>query len=379
MRIPRGHISIKSIFQSVDPIIMLCVLSLTAMSLLTVIGGAEEFGKRRLIMQLAMNAAGLIATFIIARLDYRDVAEKLGIPIYIFSVLFLALVFVPGLGLSEGTNNSWVNIPVINIGIQPSEFVKASFILTFATHLHRVRDRINHPKTLVGLGLHALLLIGMILLSGDLGVALVYMAITLIMLFCAGLSLWYFLGLIALLVIAFPMLWPHLNTYQQNRILFGFQPEKEPVNIGRHALEGRDAIIRGGLTGEGMFGGTVYKKLYAADTDFIFSTYCEKFGFIGALLFLLVILIFVLRLVHLARVCRRDLGAYVCVGIAAMLVVQTVENIGMCLGMLPVVGITLPFMSCGGSSTLAIYITLGMAHSIYHHRIRQSDSGRLRS
>ena len=362
--------SVKSIFKSVDPIILFCMLALTCMSLLTVIGGAEEFGKRRLIMQIAMNAAGLVATFVIARLDYRDMADKFALGFFFLSVGFLCLVFVPGLGLSEGTNRSWVNIPIIDIGIQPSEFVKASFIMTFAKHLHTVKDKINHPKALIPLGIHAGVIIGLILLSGDLGVSLVYAGIVLIMLFTAGLSLWYFLAATGVMTVAFPMLWPHLNSYQQKRILFGFQPEKDPIDVGRHALIGRDTVIRGGLWGEGMFGGSAYKKLYAADTDFIFSTYCEKFGFIGAILLILVMLIFVWRLILLARLSRKDYGAYICIGIAAMLIVQTVENIGMCLGMLPVVGITLPFMSCGGSSTLAIYITLGMVHSIYNHRAK---------
>ena len=277
----------------------------------------------------------------------------------------LCLVFVPFLAANEGTNNSWIDLGPV--AVQPSEFVKASFILTFSKHLYTVRDKINHPKTLLGLGLHAGTIVGLILLSGDLGVALVYVGITLIMLFCAGLSLWYFLAAMTAVVIAFPILWPHLNAYQQGRILYGFQPENDPRGYGEQPLEGRDAIIRGDMWGEGMFDGTVYKQLYA---DFIFSSYCEKFGFVGAILLIAVMLIFVWRLIHLARVSRRDYGSYICIGIAAMIVVQTVENIGMCLGMLPVIGITLPFMSCGGSSTLAIYITLGMVHSIYNHRVK---------
>lgn len=368
MRLPRGRISLKNILRSVDPVILFCMLALSCMSLLTVIGGAEEFGSRRLLMQIAMNAAGLIATFAIAQLDYQEVVDKLGIGFFLLSVVLLCLVFVPFLGASEGTNLSWIDLGPVSV--QPSEFVKASFILTFSKHLYTVKDRINHPKSLLMLGLHAGTIIGLILLSKDLGVALVYAGIVLIMLFCAGLSMWYFLAAGAVIVIALPVLWPHLTTYQQKRILYGFQPENDAYGIGKHALEGRDAVIQGGVFGKGMFGGTVYEKLFAADTDFIFSTFCEKFGFIGAILLIIVMLIFVWRLVHLARLCRKDYGAYICIGIAAMIVVQTVENIGMCLGMLPVVGITLPFMSCGGSSTLAIYITLGMVHSIYNHRVR---------
>ena len=368
MMFPPARFSLKSILKNVDPIILSCMLILSCMSLLTVIGGAETFGSRRLIMQIAMNAVGIVATFIIARLDYRDIGDRFALPFFFFSIGLLSLVFVPFLAANEGTNTSWVDFRFV--AVQPSEFVKASFILTFAKHLHTVRERINHPKSLLGLGIHAGVIIGLILLSGDLGVALVYAGIVLLMLFTAGLSLWYFLGAAGALIIAFPVIWPHLTLYQQERILYGFTPEKDPFDVGKQALESRDAIIRGGLWGEGMFEGNVYKKLYAADTDFIFSTYCEKFGFIGAILLLIVMLVFVWRLIHLARLSRHDYGAYICIGIAAMIVVQTVENIGMCLCMLPVVGITLPFMSCGGSSTLAIYITLGMVHSIYNHRVR---------
>ena len=155
--------SLKSILRSVDPVIIFCMLALTCMSLLTVIGGAEEFGRRRLIMQLAMNAAGLVATFVIAHLDYQDIGDRFALPFFFFSIGFLCLVFVPGLGLSEGTNQSWVNIPIIDIGIQPSEFVKASFIMTFARHLYTVRDKINHPKSILALGVHAGAIIGLIL------------------------------------------------------------------------------------------------------------------------------------------------------------------------------------------------------------------------
>ncbi len=362
------RLSIKSILKSVDPVIFACMMALTVMSLLTVIGGAEEFGKRRLIMQLAMNAVGIVAVFLIAQLDYRDIADRFSLPFFLASIGFLCLVFIPFLGVSEGTNRSWIDLRITTI--QPSEFVKASFILTFSKHLHTVRDRINHPKTLLFLGLHAGIIAGLILLSGDLGVTLVYAGIVLIMLYAAGLSLWYFLGATGALVIAFPLIWPHLELYQQKRVLYGFNPEGDPLDAGRHALQGRDAIINGGAFGEGMFDGNVYKKLFAADTDFIFSTYCEKFGFIGGVLLIAVMLILVWRLIRLARMSRKDCGCYICIGIAAMVVVQTVENIGMCLGMLPVVGITLPFMSCGGSSTLAIYITFGMVHSIYNHRVK---------
>ena len=323
-------------------------------------------------MQSAMTLAGMVVLFIIANLDYRFFVDRLWLVMLGASVFLLVITLILGNSGQniETANKSWLRIPVIGISIQPSEFVKITFLCTFSKHIDMVRDRINRPLIALGLLVHAGLIVGLILLSGDLGVALVCMGIVAVMLFCSGLSLWYFLGVAVILVISFPILWELLQPYQRERILYGFTPESDPLGVGQQPLESRDAIIRGGLWGEGMQGGNVYKQLYAADTDFIFSTYCEKFGFIGAILLLIVMLIFVWRLIRLARLSRHDYGAYICIGIAAMIVVQTVENIGMCLCMLPVVGITLPFMSCGGSSTLAIYITLGMVHSIYNHRVR---------
>lgn len=357
--------------RNIDPILLSCMLALSCLSLLTIIGGLSTFGRGRLIMQGGMVIIGLLVVFVIAQLDYQVIVDKLWLWFLLLSVALMLATLLFGFEING--NKSWLGIKrngEILISIQPSEFVKASFILTFAKHLQLVKGRINRPLPLLGLMAHAGLIIGLILLTKDMGVALVYTAIVLVMLFCAGLSLWYFLSACGALVVAFPYLWPHLGEFRQQRILVGFNPESDPMDIGKQSLQGRDAIINGGLTGQGINGGTVYKNLYAADTDFFFATFCEKFGFIGALLFLLIMIVFIWRIIHLARVCRKDYGAYICAGVAGMMIAQSLENVGMCMGVLPVVGITLPFMSCGGSSMLALYITFGMLHSIYGHQAK---------
>ena len=138
-----------------------------------------------------------------ANLDYHVILDRLWLPMLIFSVGILGITLIAGdtgAGM-ETSNKSWLTIPVIGIAVQPSEFVKITFICTFAKHLHSVQATINKPRTLIGLGLHALLIVGLILASGDLGVALVYMALVLIMLFCAGLHWGYFLAAAALIVL----------------------------------------------------------------------------------------------------------------------------------------------------------------------------------
>jgi rod shape determining protein RodA len=136
-------------------------------------------------------------------------------------------------------------------------------------------------------------------------------------------------------------------------------------------LLSRQCISNGGLLGIGLMGKGDYEALPASHTDFIFATVCEKFGMIGGFLVIGLLAVMVVRMLMLAKSCGDDYGSYICVGVAAILIVQTLENIGMCLAMLPVVGITLPFVSCGGSSVLATYVLLAIVHSVKSHKPRQ--------
>lgn len=365
----------------VDPVLFLCTLAISLISLLTIYSGIDVFGMRTLIMQAAMTVLGIVIIFVIANLDYAEVVEKLYIVMFLGSVAFLAAVLL--FGRSVGSNKSWIDIIRIGgtkISIQPSEFVKAAFMVSFSKHLDLIKDRINHPKTLLGLGIHAGIIVGLILISGDLGVALVYLGIILVMLFCAGLNKWYFVGVIAVVIFASPFIWEMLEPYQQERILVGFDPEIDPLGRGLHQILCRRAIANGGLFGQGFNGGTVYKTLFAADTDCIFATYCEKFGLVGAIVLIGIYIVMTVRVINIGRRSQKSYGGYICAGVAGMMIVQTIENIGMCLCMLPVVGITLPFMSAGGSSVLATYITFGMVHSVNARRIKyysEKSAGKL--
>ena len=361
--------SIKDKIKHIDPILFGCMAFLSLVSIITIFGAVDNFGRSKLIMQIAMAVVGAVALFIVANVDYRFFIDRFAIFMLGASVILLALTLIFGsTGENmETANRSWLRIPIINIAIQPSEFVKITFLCTFAKHLSLVKKKINHPKSLLGLALHAVLIVGLILLSGDLGVSLVYFGIIAFMLYFAGLSGWYFLGAAALVVVAFPFLWDFLRTDQQNRIIFGFQPELDPAGVGMQALMSRDAISSGGFFGKGLFGGEIYEELPASHTDFIFSTICEKFGFVGGFLVVAALVIMVFRLLWISYTARDPVGKFICGGIAAIIILQTAENLFMCLAIVPVVGITLPFLSAGGSSLLALYILMGLAHSVYSH------------
>ena len=355
--------------RQIDSVLFACTFILSAISLITIFGAVDNFGRSKLIMQSAMVVLGTVAIFFLANFDYRFFVDRFFVFMLLGSVLILAVTLLFGsTGESRETaNRSWLNIPIINIAIQPSEFVKLAFLCTFAKHLDEVKGRINRPKTLLFVLLHAGLIAGLILLSGDLGVCLVYFGIIAVMLYCAGLSGWYFVGVFALLAISFPFLWDFLRTDQQNRIIFGFNPELDVENVGMQALMSRDTIAAGGFFGQGLFGGSLYEDLPASHTDFIFSTVCEKFGFVGGFVVVITLLVMAFRLIYISRQCRDGVGKLICGGIAAIIILQTAENLWMCVAAVPVIGITLPFVSYGGSSMLAMYLIMGLAHSVAAH------------
>ncbi len=353
----------------IDPILFFASMGLSLISIVTIFGAVDNFGRSKLIMQCAMTVAGVIALFLIANLDYRYLVERFSPLLLIGSVALLAITLFFGKSgeTMETGNRSWLQIPFVGIAIQPSEFVKIAFLCTFSGHLDRVKNKLNHPLTVLTLLAHAGVIVGLILRSGDLGVALVYFGIILFMLYAAGLSGWYFLGGGALVAVAVPILWDFLKPYQQSRILYGFSPEGGPADIVRQPLMSREAISRGGLFGRGLFEGGLYEDLAASHTDFIFATVCEKFGFVGGFLVVLGLVVLAVRLLYLAMKCRDTVGRLICAGIAAVIIVQTVINLWMCLARFPVIGLTLPFVSAGGSSMLALYMMMGLAHSVSAH------------
>ena len=360
----------KEAIHNIDPVLFVCATLLSIISIVTIWGAVDNFGMSKLKMQVFIFVVGMVVTFVIAYVDFRVIVDKLWIYMLIGSVLLLLATLLLGESGQnmETANKSWLKIPGTGLMIQPSEFVKFTFICTFSKHLFTVRDRINHPLTVLLLMGHAALVIGPILLSGDLGVALIYMAILAIMLFCAGLHWGYFLAAALLIVLLFPFLWDHLAPYQQERILVGFHPELDPLDKGMQPLLSRTAISAGGFFGNGVFGGYYYEILPASHTDFMYSTICEKFGFLGGALVLLVLMVMVVRVFMIARSAdRSDYGGLICAGIGGMLVVQILLNVGMCFAMLPVIGITLPLLSCGGSSMLATFMMLGLLHNVSAH------------
>ncbi len=358
--------SIRGRLRNLDFVIMFCVLALSFIGILTHWGAREVYGTSRVLVQSFATVLGVFLALMIATLDYQDICDKLALPLFIGGAAALLLTLVIG-STGKFGGKSWIQIPGIPLTIQPSEFVKLFLILTFAKHLELLRAKINHPLSVLRLAAHVGILAGLVFLQDDLGTALVYFVIALAMMYAAGLSLWYYIIGGTAAVIAFPYIWPHLGEYQRMRILVGFNPELDPTDFGMQALMSRRAITAGGIFGTGLNGGGYYEDVPMANNDFVFSMIGEKLGFVGCATVVVLFAVLIIRIFVVAIRARKDCGAYIAVGCGALLLAQVTENIGMALAMLPVVGITLPFLSYGGSSVLSLYLMVGIIQSICTH------------
>ena len=358
-------VSIKEKFRQIDFVVLSCVIGMTALSILTLASAANELGTRYVLVQSIASVLGCAIMLVLAYIDYDKLIKKCGIWIFVAAVAFMLIAVLFGKG--DHGNKNWIRIPGVPFDIQPSEYVKLLFIVSFSQHIKLLQGKINKITSVLQLAVHAGIIIALVLKTGDLGSALVYMFIMAVMLLVGGLSIWYFIGIGAIVILSSPIWWELLSEKQQLRIVYGFNPEGDPLDIGYQALKSRSAIAAGGFLGSGFNGGSQYVYLPACYSDFIFAILAEKFGFFGCFGYMLLMGTLIIRLLWIARIARKDYGAYICAGVVAILIFQTLENIGMCLAILPVIGITLPFMSYGGSSMLAMYMLIGLVQSIKSH------------
>ena len=353
---------IHHIYKRIDWLLLIPILISCAFGLLLISSATASFGTAKLIIvQTGGIVLGLIAALVLLTLEHENLA-RFSIPIYGLCILLLVATLL--FGKEVMGNKNWIALGPINI--QPSEFVKIGFILTFAKHLSSVRDYINNIRALIPLGLHFAVIAVLVALEGDLGTTLVFLFIFLAMLMAAGLHWGFFLAGGALVGAAAPFLFEHLDEYQQMRILAVYDPTLDPLGYGYHTIQSKIALGSGGLFGSGLYNGiqTQFGILPEKQTDFIFSVCGEELGFFGCLLIIALELAIIFRLLYVARYAADHMGCFICIGLAAMLFIQAAENIGMCLGLLPVIGLTLPFFSYGGSSVLALCMSSGLAMSV---------------
>jgi len=329
-----------------------------------------HFSREFIIMTIAV-ALGLVASVLISLIDYRAFT-KFWYVIAGVSIVLMLLLFKFGTGPSARSDvHTWLKFGPINF--QPSELVKIGFIITFSVHLEKLRDKLNNVLSIVQLGVHAMIPIILVAMTGDMGSSLVFIAIAAVMLFAAGVHWGYFVGIFAFIAASSPLLWLYgLKQLQRDRVLALIHPDLYPDIIYQQKY-GLNAIGSGGFTGQGLFKGAYTQAglIPEGQNDMIFAVIGEELGFIGCIAALVLLVLITVRIINIGRKSSEQSTNLICCGMAAMIAGQLIINVGMCLMLLPVVGITLPFFSAGGSANLCVYLGIGLVLSIYRHNCEQ--------
>lgn len=324
---------------------------------------------RVVIVQAAATVLGMTAAVVISLFDYRFLAKlwKLYLPA---SMALVALTYVFGqkrAGYEYVDDAAWLEIPFVGLTFQPSELLKIAFILAFALYLERIRESLNEPKTLFSAAAFGAVPVVMILLQGDGGTAMVFAAIFAAMIFAAGLRFRYIALAAAGLVASSPLIWYFLlDNDKRNRILTVFNPSLDPTGTGWQQGLGALSIGSGQIWGKGLFTGG-HHYVPEMHNDFIFAFAGEAFGFVGCALIVGLLGALCIALLLSARRAKDPLGRYICIGVFATIAFQTVINLGMCLSLAPVVGVTLPLISAGGTSVVGTYAGIGLALSVHRY------------
>ena len=346
---------------------------------------------RRAVVQAGAAAIGLCVAVLLSNIDYRSLVKVWPVHVAVTWGMVLPTLFIRnvtvgpltiGYNAGDTDNYSWYKLG--GFTLQPTELAKISFILTFAMHLNNVRGKINEPKELGKLLLHMLVPILIIHIQGDDGTAIIYGIIACCMMFSAGLSWKYIIGAISAAAVAVAVAFGFFSDkigkgYQWYRILAVIDPENKTgwapsetvwKNIIYQQQRGEIALGSGGIFGNGIFGGSYY-SVPNAHNDFVLSWIGNATGFVGCCVVLGILFALVCK--TFATGARREdmLGSFICAGIGGALMAQIAVNVGMNLRVLPVIGVTLPFYSAGGSSVLMLYICVGLVLSVYMHNTKK--------
>ncbi len=360
---------IADFFRESDKILLLLCFFATSFGCFAVFSATyykETF--RPVIIQSLCMVAGLIAATVISTFDY----EKLLSRWYLIGLLGLIptiLTFFIGIA-PEGTDDkAWLDLGFTTF--QPSELLKICFIITFSMHLRKIKPNINKLKYLIPLVIHGAFPVLLIIVQGDYGTALVFAVMFLFMMWAGGVSWKYFVLAFAGVAAASPFAYFFLlNEDHRKRIIAIFDSEKDIQGIDFQQWRGSVALANGGLTGQGFLQGDLTQAgaVPEGHNDFIFVSIGEEFGFLGCMVVILLLAAICIRCIRIARICTNDAGKNICVGVFAMIFAQAVINLGMCTSILPVIGVTLPFFSAGGTSLLCLYLGIGLALNVYMHR-----------
>ena len=344
--------------------IIMIVLSVTGIIILSsaISTKSDSVVQRAMMVQIIGFVVGIGIAVWMSSMDYH-LFRQVAIYFYAVNLLVMLMVYSP-LGMDIAGSRSWLDLRITTY--QPSELMKVATIIMVAICLEDLKTGLHPIRDIIRTGLFFAVPFGLVLLQKDIGTALVFAFFFICMLFVAGLKFRYFaaMGVVGIVSVFFG--WTLLNDSRKNRIISFIYPEKDPLGSGYQALQARYAIGSGQLTGKGLGQGPINKGeiIPVKESDFIFTVIGEEWGFIGSCFVILLFLLLLFRVLNVSRKSPDLFGSFVAVGIFGVLAFHFIENIGMNIGMLPITGIPLPFVSQGGSALIANYFALGVVLSI---------------
>ena len=365
----RYFFELKNFFRKGDLVLLFLCLLTSAFGCIIISSATNAVGfTRYLTVQIVAILLGVGFYIMMSAVDVDFVSEHRTV-LVVFNVFLLALLIPFGTGANLG-NRSWLDLPLLPVDIQPAEICKITYILITASVMNSHQNRISSVPSVIHIALHLILLFGLnMVISSDLGVSLIFVFVFIGMTFAGGVSIiWYLLGGGAL-VVAAPVLWNQMDDYQKERIQMLYDPKIDPEGLGVrwHTNQSLLSLNGGGFSGQGLFNGnrTQTDSLNAQHTDFIFSAIGEELGFVGCTLVIVMLLAIIIRCIYVGVRSQNYMRRLICFGAAAALIFQVCINIGMCIGVAPVIGLTLPLISYGGSSTVSLYAMLGLVSGVH--------------
>ena len=316
--------------------------------------------------QLWRVLLGIISLIVMTNIKF-SVWTKYGFSLYL--VCLLALIAVEVMGKISMGAQRWLKLGTLTL--QPAEFMRIFLIMVLAKYfsIHTIDDN-RRTKTLLIPALLTLIPVSFVLLQPDLGTAMLLILVFLSILFACGVQMWKFLMMFAGTLICTPILWSCLYDYQKRRILMFLNPEMDPCGAGYHIIQSKIALGSGGIWGKGFLNGTQCQLNFLPEkhTDFILAAFAEEFGFIGCLALCCLYAIILAFNFNVALLSRNKFSQIMVFGLSAMMFFYIVINIAMVCGLLPVVGIPLPFLSYGGSALITLMACQGIIFSAYYEQ-----------
>ncbi|WP_411956025.1 rod shape-determining protein RodA [Clostridium sp. FP1] len=313
-------------------------------------------------LQIAWLILGLITVYLILIFDYILI-KNYAIIIYWAGILLLIIGDFVFKTITNGAN-SWIKIG--SIAIQPSEFAKIGMIIILAKKLDDMEGKINDPKNLFILIFYAAVPMSLIIIQPDMGMTMVSFFIVLGIFYCIGLDQKIIIGGITSIILLIVGVWnsPIMKTYWKGRLTSFLNPEQSELTYGLQLIQSKLALGSGGILGRGFGKGIQFNSVPENHTDFIFAVLGEEWGLVGGLVLILLYGLLIYKLIKIAKNSKDVFGTVICVGFISNLLFSIMQNIGMTMGLMPITGITLPFMSYGGSSLLTAFMSLGLVLNV---------------